>query len=428
MTKWLIKNGTIVDPTGKHGGGRDLLIEDGKITKIAARLTANGARVIDAKGLMILPGLIDMHTHLRDPGQPEKETIASGSRAAALGGFTTICCMANTTPPLDDPALIAYIVGKAEKEAVVNVLPVAAATKGLKGEEIAEMGRCVAAGAVAFSDDGQTIGRSDVMRRAIEYAKQFNKPIIAHCEDTNLSRGGAMNESQLSTEIGLPGIPALAEEVVVARDLLLAKKYGRVHIAHVSSAGSVRLVRQAKKDGAPVTCETAPHYFSLTEESVRNYDANAKVSPPLRSEKDRKEIIRGLKDGTIDAIATDHAPHTLEEKKIEFSQAANGLIGLETALALALTKLLPEGLTVKDVVKLMATNPAGILGLTGKGKLEAGADADIIIVDPKAEWTVDPEKFVSISRNTPFAGARLKGKVLYTIVSGKLVVKDGKLV
>src|SRR3989339_1146112 len=425
MTKLLIKNGTVIDPAGKNGGGRDILIENGKISKIG-RVQASGARVIDAKGLLVMPGLIDMHTHLRDPGQPEKETIASGSRAVAVVGYATICCMVNTAPPLDDPALIAYVVGKAEKEAVVNVLPIAAVTRGLKGEEIAEMGRCVAAGAVAFSDDGQTIGRSDVMRRAIEYAKQFNKPIIAHCEDTNLSKGGAMNESRLSTEIGLPGIPALAEELIVARDLLLAKKYGRVHIAHVSSAGAVKLVRQAKKDGAPVTCETAPHYFSLTEEAVREYDANAKVNPPLRTEKDRKEIIRGLKDGTIDAIATDHAPHTIEEKKVEFSLAANGLIGLETALALALTKLLPEGLTLKEIVKLMSAAPADILGLTGKGRLAIGADADLIVVDQKAAWIVDPDKFASISRNTPFAGARRKGKVLHTIVSGRLVVKDGK--
>ncbi|MBI5078707.1 dihydroorotase, partial [Candidatus Saganbacteria bacterium] len=346
----------------------------------------------------------------------------------ALGGFTTVCCMANTDPPLDNPAVIEYVVAKAKAEAVVNVLPIAAVTKKLKGEELAEMGKCFAEGAVAFSDDGKPIMRSDVMRRALEYARQFGVPVISHCEDADLSAGGAINESELSTMTGLPGIPALSEEVMVARDILLAREYGKVHIAHVSSAGSVKLIRQAKREGVPITCETCPHYFVLTEEATRDYDTNAKVNPPLKTIKDRQAIIHGLKDGTIDVIATDHAPHTIEDKNVEFNLAANGMVGLETALALIFTKLIGvDLLTLKQAVEKLTSAPARILGLAGKGSLKIGADADVIIVDPKAEWVVDASKFASKSRNTPFNGWKLRGKVLYTIVGGKIVVKDGKL-
>ena len=426
MTSILIKGGRVIDPSANTDEIKDIFIEDGVI---GARAKGQADEVIDAKGQWVLPGLIDMHVHLRDPGRPDKETIASGSRAAALGGFTTICCMANTNPPIDNPAVVEYIVAKAKREAVVNVLPIAAVTKGLKGEELAELGRCFAEGAVAFSDDGQPIMRADIMRRALEYARQFGVPIISHSEDCNLSAGGSMNESQVSTEAGLPGIPALAEEIMVARDIMLAREFGRVHLAHLSAAGSVRLVRQAKSDGIGVSCETCPHYFSLTEAAVKDYDTNAKVNPPLKAATDVAEIVKGLKDGTIDVIATDHAPHTQEEKNVEFNQARSGLIGLETALALVITKLISENaLSPSQAVAKMTAAPARILNLANKGSLKPGSDADLIVVDPQAEWTVDASKFASRSRNTPFNGWRLKGKVLQTIVGGKTVVRDGKFV
>jgi len=427
MSGLLIKNGRVVDPASRVDGIRDLLIVGGKIKDIGSRVGGGGTKAIDAKGMLVLPGLIDMHAHLRDPGRPDKETIATGTRAAALGGFTSVCCMANTEPPIDNPAVVKYIRNKAETEGVVNVYPIAAVTKGLKGEVLAEMGLMLEEGAVAFSDDGNPVMQADMMRRALEYSRQFGVPVISHCEDKNLSLDGAMNESALSTAIGLPGIPALSEEIMVARDIRLAKEYGKVHIAHVSSAKSVELVRQAKRKGIPVTCETCPHYFSLSEEAVREYDTNAKVNPPLKSEQDVKAVIKGLKDGTIDVIATDHAPHNIEEKNVEFNLAAFGMVGLETALALILTKLVDtQALTLKKAIEKLTVAPAKILNLD-KGSLRIGADADLIIVDPKAEWTVDAAKLASKSRNTPFHGWKLKGKVLYTIVGGKVVVRDGKL-
>jgi dihydroorotase len=429
MSKLLIKGGRVIDPASGLDGIRDVLLDNGKVQAVGQRLKAKVAKVIDAKGLLVLPGLIDMHVHLRDPGRPDKETIASGARAAALGGFTTICCMANTDPPIDNPAAVEYIIAKAKAEAVVNVLPIAAVTKGLKGEELAEIGRCRMEGAVAFSDDGHPIMRADMMRRALEYTRQFDVPVIAHCEDSGLSADGTMNEGAVSTEIGLPGIPSLSEEVMVARDVLLAREYGQVHIAHVSCARSVKFIRDARREKAPVTCETCPHYFTLTEEAVRNYDTNAKVNPPLRTKADRQAIIRGLKDGTIEVIATDHAPHTVDDKNVEYNQAASGMVGLETALALVLTELVDKkALSLKEAVAKLTANPARILRLEGKGTLRPGAAADLIVVDPEAEWTVDPKKFASKSRNTPFAGRRLKGKIIHTIVGGKQIVKDGQLV
>ncbi|MFH1825819.1 MAG: dihydroorotase [bacterium] len=428
MSLLLIKNGRVINPATNLDAKRDILIENGKIVKISSRVKGQGAREIEAKGLLVLPGLIDLHTHLRDPGRPDKETIFSGTRAAAKGGFTSICCMANTEPAIDNPAVVKYVRHKAESDGVVNVYPVAAVTKGLKGETLAEMGLMLEEGAVAFSDDGQPVMQADMMRRAVEYASQFDAPIISHCEDKSLAQGGVMNEGALSTEIGLPGIPAIAEEIMVARDIMLAREFGRVHIAHVSTAGSVELIRQAKRRGIAVTCETCPHYFSLTEEAVRNYDTNAKVNPPLRSKADVKAIIRGLKDGTIDVIATDHAPHNVEVKNVEFNQAAFGLVGLETALALVLTKLVEsKELTLKKAIEKMTVGPAKVLGLS-KGSLKIGTSADVIIVDPQAEWQVDASQFASKSRNTPFNGWKLKGKVFYTIVGGKVVVRDGKLV
>ncbi len=427
MAGWLIRKGKVVDPASGIEGIRDVLVEGGKIKAVGVTLRAKGARIIDAEGLLVLPGLIDMHAHLRDPGRPDKETIASGTRAAALGGFTTVCCMANTDPPIDNPAVVQYVLKKAEIEGVVRVLPIGAVTKGLKGEALAEMGLMLEEGAIAFSDDGRPVTNPSLMRRALEYASQFGVPILSHCEVKDLAQGGAMNEGSLSTAIGLPGIPALAEEIMVERDMRLAEKFGRVHIAHVSSAKSVMIIRQAKRKKIAVTCETCPHYFSLNEEAVRDYDTNAKVNPPLRTAKDVKAIMLGLRDGTIDVIATDHAPHNIEEKNVEFNAASSGMIGLETALALTLTRLVePKILTLKQAVEKMTTAPARILNLN-KGTLKPGADADIILVDPKAEWTVDPAKFASKSKNTPFAGWKLKGRVLYTIVGGKVVVRDGKI-
>lgn len=427
MTELLIKKGRVVDPASNLDAIRDVLIKNGKIELISARISRRVAKVIDAGGKLVLPGLIDMHAHLRDPGRPDKETIASGTRAAAKGGFTSVCSMANTEPAVDNPAVVRYVRNKAETEGVVNVFPVGAITKGLKGEALAEMGLMLAEGAVAFSDDGRPVVRADIMRRALEYARQFGVPIISHCEELSLSHGGVMNESALSTLIGLPGIPSLAEEVMVARDCMLAETYGRVHIAHVSSARSVEIIRRAKKRGVAVTCETCPHYFSLTQEAVKDYDTNAKVNPPLKSKADVAAIIRGLKDGTIDAIATDHAPHNIEEKKVEFNLAASGMVGLETALALILTKLVDNKLlTLKQAVEKLTLAPAKILNLQ-KGTLKVGADADLIVVDPRVEWIVDASQFASKSRNTPFNGWKLKGKVTHTIVAGKIIVKDGKL-
>ncbi|MBI5399278.1 dihydroorotase [Candidatus Saganbacteria bacterium] len=427
MAKFLLKQGRVIDPANKIDGIRDVLIDNGKISKIGAKVKGQGAKEIDAVGLFVMPGLIDMHTHLRDPGRPDKETIASGTRAAARGGFTTVCCMPNTEPPIDNQAVVKYVRDTALSDGVVNVLPIGAITKGLKGELLTEMGLMLEQGAAAFSDDGKPVMRANIMRRALEYARQFNVPIIAHCEDLDLAQGGAMNEGALSTEIGLPGIPALAEEIMVARDILLASKYGRIHIAHVSAAGSVELIRRAKHKGIPVSCETAPHYFSLTEAAVKNYDTNAKVNPPLKSPADVKAILKGLKDGTIDAIATDHAPHNIEEKNIEFNTAAFGIVGLETALGLVMTKLVaPKILTLRQVVEKMAVAPARILNLA-RGTLSEGAVADIIVIDPQAAWIVDPQQFVSRGKNTPFAGWPLKGRLLHTIVGGKMVVKDGRL-
>jgi len=425
----LIKSGRVIDPASNLDAVMDILIQEGKIKSVGQRLQAPSSRIpiIDAKNLWVLPGLIDMHAHLRDPGNPEEETIASGTRAAALGGFTSVCCMANTTPPLDNPAMIKYVTSKARLEGVVNVFPVGAVTKGMGGAELAEMGRMLMEGARAFSDDGRPIENAGVMRRALEYARQFDTLIISHCEDLGLSEGGDMNESFTSTFLGLHGITSLAEETMVMRDIMLAREFGRVHIAHVSTARSVELIRKAKAEGVKLTCETCPHYFTLTEGEVEGYNTNAKVNPPLRGEADLKAVVMGLKDGTIEVIATDHAPHQEEEKKVEFSKAAKGMVGLETALALVLTELVGTGaLPLKKAIEKLTINPATILNLK-KGVIKTGWDGDLIVIDPAKEWTVDASKFASKSKNSPYHGWKLKGQVLHTIVGGKIVVKDGKL-
>ncbi|KAF0133190.1 MAG: dihydroorotase [Candidatus Saganbacteria bacterium] len=424
----LIKSGRVIDPATSFDDKADVLVINGKIKAISKKLSAaKNMPTLDADGLLVIPGLIDMHCHLRDPGDPEEETIVSGTRSAALGGFTSIACMANTLPPIDSPALIKYITSKARMEGIINVFPIGAVSKGLKGEELVEIGRMIQEGAVAFSDDGQPIMNSEIMRRALEYVRQFDATIISHCEDLGLTKGGLMNESYTSTVLGLKGIPSLAEETMVARDIMLAKEFGRLHIAHVSSKKSVELIRGAKKEGINITAETCPHYFTLTEEEVEEFNTDAKVNPPLRSEKDLEAVVKGLKDGSIDVIATDHAPHRSEEKNIEFGAAANGMVGFETALALVLTELVGTGfLSIINAIEKMTVNPAKILNIK-KGVLKEGWDADIAVIDPNAEWTVDVNKFASKSKNSPYHGWTLKGKVLYTIVGGRIIVKDGKL-
>ncbi|MFC1496075.1 dihydroorotase [Candidatus Margulisiibacteriota bacterium] len=422
----LIKSGRLIDPAASIDKTCDILIQDGKIVAIRSKLKPPArTKRINANGMWVLPGLIDMHCHLRDPGDPEEETIKSGSFAAAAGGFTSIACMANTSPPIDTPELVKYIKEKAKAEAKAHVYPIGAVTRGLKGEALTEMGRMLAEGAVAFSDDGKSIIDTGVLRHALEYVRQFCVPIISHCEDTGLSSGGMMNEGYYSTIWGLKGIPKLAEELVVQRNIMLAKEYNaHIHIAHVSTQGSVRLIREAKDRGIKVTAETCPHYFTLTEEAVEGYNVNAKVSPPLRSEKDRRAIIKGLKDGVIDVIATDHAPHKYEKKMIEFARTANGMIGFETAFPLVITELTGKRLlTVRQAVTKLTVNPAKILGIK-KGTLKIGSDADMAIINPKEEYVIDSAKMLSKSKNTPFHGKKVRGKIKYTICAGKIVYSD----
>lgn len=427
MALILIKNARVINPASGLDEERDLLIEGPKVREISKNISKIvGAEEINAKGKILLPGLIDMHVHLRDPGRQDEETIVTGTKAAVKGGFTSIACMANTDPIADNNAVIEYMVSKAIHSGYANVFPIGAITKGLKGEELAEMGRMIEAGAVAFSDDGKCVMDSNVMRHALEYARQFGKTIISHAEDHRLSDGGYMNESYLSTIWGLKGIPPAAEEIMVEREISLASEYGHMHIAHVSTAGSVEKIRRAKAKGINITCETAPHYFTLTEAEVEGYNTNAKMNPPLRGEADVAAIIEGLKDGTIDVIASDHAPHTIEEKNVEFAAAAFGIVGLETTLGLVISELVEtKALSFIDAVAKMTVNPAKILGID-KGALKIGGDADLTIID-MSEWTVNADKFASNSRNTPFNGWKLKGRAVHTMVGGKMVIKDGAL-
>jgi len=429
----LIKGGHVVDPSQGLDAKMDILVENGKISKIGKDLPDGGAKasrkapalqVIDARNLLVLPGLVDMHTHLREPGYEYKETIETGSEAALAGGFTSIACMPNTDPINDNRSVTEFIIRQAVKCGLVNVYPVAAISKGSEGKGLTEFGDLVEAGAVAFSDDGRPVMTGGLMRRALEYAGSFGVPIISHCEDATLSAGGLMNEGLTSTELGLPGIPSISEEVMVARDILIASyTEAALHIAHVSTAGSVDLIRDAKRRGVRVTAETAPHYFCLSEEALTEFDTRLKMNPPLRSTADIAAIKKGLRDGTLDAIATDHAPQSSIEKEVEFEYAANGIIGLETSLGLSL-RLVDEGiLTLTQLVEKMSLNPAKILRLN-KGTLKPGADADITIVDPEKAWTVDVKKFRSKSRNSPFGGWQLKGKVAHTIVAGVVKFTD----
>jgi dihydroorotase len=417
----LIKGGHVIDP-GRVNGVADVLIEHGKISAVGQMLTAPaGATVIQAAGQLVLPGFVDLHVHFREPGFEYKETIQSGTESAVAGGFTTVCAMPNTNPVNDNQAVTEFMLERAKAAGNANLYPIGAITKRSEGKELAEIGDLRRAGCVAISDDGKPVMNSLVMRRAMEYARAFDVPVVDHCEDLHLSEGGCMNEGVISTELGLPGIPAAAEDVMVARNVSLAELTGaRLHLAHISTAGSVRMVREAKARGLKVTAEACPHHFTLTEETTRGYNTHAKMNPPLRTSQDVQAIKDGLRDGTIDVIATDHAPHATQEKQQEFTEAPFGIVGLETALPLTLA-LVEEGvLTLESAVDKLATAPAKAFSLNA-GTLAVGAPADVAIVDPGLEWEVDPSRFRSKSRNTPFAGWKVKGRVTTTIVSGRVV-------
>jgi dihydroorotase len=422
----LIKGGRVIDPSQQIDEVLDVLVADGKIRELGKGLKpANDCEVVDATGLLVTPGLIDMHVHLRDPGQEYKEDVVTGTSAAASGGFTSVACMPNTKPVNDNKAVTAYILSMAKTAGLVNIFPVGAITQGGKGEFLAEMGDLKEAGCVAVSDDGKPVVNSELMRRALEYAKGMNIMLISHSEDPSLVGEGVMNEGFTSTELGLKGISRVAEDAAVARDVYLAEfTDSPIHIAHVSTKGALSIIRDAKARGVKVTCETAPHYFTLTDDAVRGYDTNAKMNPPLREHMDVQAIKDGLRDGTIDAIATDHAPHHSDEKDLEFNLALNGIIGLETSLPLSLELVEEKVLDFKAIVEKMSLNPAKILGID-RGTLKVGAVADVTVIDPDAEWVYGEEKICSKSKNSPFIGMQMKGQAVYTIVSGKIVYKRG---
>jgi dihydroorotase len=418
----LIRGGRVLDPANGVDGALDVLVKDGRIERVGAGLRADqAAAVLEAAGKVVCPGFIDIHVHLREPGLEYKETVATGTRAAAAGGFTAVCCMANTQPVNDNRSITDYIRAKAETEGAVRVYAIGAVTRGLAGKELAELAELAEAGCVAFSDDGKCVMNASLYRRAMEYTLPFGVPIISHAEDEHLASGGAMHEGAVSTELGIPGVSAAAEDVMVARDLLLAELTGaHLHIAHLSTAGAVRLVREAKARGVRVTAEVTPHHLLLTDEAVRSFDPNTKMNPPLRSRRDAEAVLEAVVDGTIDCIATDHAPHAQSEKEGEFDHAAFGIVGLETAVSLLLDRLVRPGLLpLGTLVSRLSRDPARLLGLPG-GSLTPGAPADLTLLDPAAEWTVDPGRFASKSRNTPFAGWTLTGRPWRTIVGGRI--------
>ena len=442
MSSLLIRGGRVLDPaSGLDMASGDILIEDGRIAAVGPDLTERAStgsartdlKVIDASGLVVCPGFVDLHTHLRDPGFEYKETIETGTRAAARGGFTTVCAMPNTEPAMDSKSVVDYVLGRAAEAGVVRVLPIGCVTKGRAGKQLAELGELAEAGCVAFSDDGAPVADAAVMRRALEYASTFDTPVVDHCEDPQLA-GGVMHEGWVSTRLGLQGIPAASEESAIARDLALAAQTGaRLHIAHVSTAGGVELVRRAKAAGVRVTAEVTPHHLALTHEAVMHregesglaYDTNAKMYPPLRRPEDVAACIEGLRDGTIDAVATDHAPHAVQEKLCEFDAAAFGMSGLETAFALAMTAVEIGALSLERLVEALTIGPVRALGLDrrvpGLGTLAVGASGDVVLLDPKREWLVDPEAFASKGKNTPLGGRRLRGQVVATAYAGEVV-------
>lgn len=422
--KLLIANGYVIDPATNVNAGRNVLIEDGRVVDVISRAepVPEDAKLIDATGLIVAPGFIDLHVHLREPGQEYKETIASGASAAVAGGWASICAMPNTDPINDNPAVTRFVIEKGKAAQLANVFPIGAITKGSAGKELAEMGEMKNAGIVAVSDDGRPVPTPGMMRRALEYANGFDLTVVDHCQDPSLSAGGVMHEGRWSLILGLRGIPAAAEEMDAVRDCVLAKlTSARVHLAHVSTAGAIEAVRRAKESGLNVTCEVTPHHWTLTDEAVSEYDTNTKMNPPLRSEEHVAAILEGMKDGTIDAIATDHAPHHLDEKALEFDQAPFGITGLETAVGLAFDLVQRGVVDLERVVEMCATNPAKIFGLKDRGTFKAGAHADVTILDPQLEWVFDVSKSKSKSRNTPFDGRTMQGAAVATIVGGRLV-------
>ena len=419
----LIQGGRVIDPSRGTDGVADVYLIDGKVAAVGSNIVGEeGTLVIPAAGKVVAPGLIDLHVHLREPGQEDQETVATGAMAAAAGGFTAVCAMPNTDPVVDNQGTVGFIVSQAQRAAKARVYPIGAISLGQRGEKLAEFGELVGAGAVAVSDDGKPVMSSHLMRTALEYARTFGIPVADHCEDLALAEGGAMHEGIVATRLGLKGIPAAAEEIMVARDIILAELTGgHVHLCHMSTRGSVELIRRAKERGIRVTAEATPHHFTLTHEACEGYNTNAKMNPPLREDADREAIRQALRDGTLDVIASDHAPHHYDAKEREFDDAPNGILGLETALGLAISELVETGLmSLSDLLLRMSTQPARIFNLPG-GSLGVGAPADVLVFDPKARWTVDPSRFHSKSRNTPFGGRSLTGRAEVTIVRGRVV-------
>jgi dihydroorotase len=422
----LIKNGRVIDPANKVDGSFDILIKNGKIEAIEPQGKLSGSKLegipeIDAKGCVVSPGFCDMHVHFREPGHEYKETIETGSASAAAGGFSTVAVMPNTSPVNDNRAVTELILSQARKTSAVNILPIGAISKGLKGETLSDMGELKDAGCIGYSDDGKPVMNSELMRRALEYSRMFDLPCIQHSEMLDLTQGGCMNEGVISTELGLKGMPVEAEDIMVFRDIcLLRKTGGRLHVAHISSGGAVDLVRQAKAKGLSVTCEVAPHHFTLTEDACITYDTNSKMSPPLRTQQDIDLIKEGLRDGTIDIIATDHAPHDLADKQVEFSKACFGIVGLETALPLTLKLVDEKVISLQKAVDLLTYQPCRLFNLD-KGNIGVGRIADIVIFNPDTKFTIEPEKFKSRSKNSPYKGWEVRGRILHTLVAGKTV-------
>jgi len=422
----LIKNAIIVNADKKSKQARDIFIDKGRIEKIGAKLDVKASKTLDAKGKLVLPGLIDIHVHFREPGQEYKETIETGSMSAVKGGFTSVMCMPNTRPVIDNAMIVEGLLKEVDRVGLCNVVPIGSITRGQKDEELVDMFELKKAGCLALSDDGKSVVSSQLMRRALEYSKMVNVLLIQHCEDPLISSGGAMNEGEMSTLLGIKADPYISESIIVGRDIELVHYLGgHVHFAHMSCRRSIELIRQAKKQGISVTAEACPHHFTLTDEAVKSFDTNTKMNPPLRTQDDIEAVKDGLKDGTIDLIVTDHAPHSKEDKEVDFEHAPFGIIGLETSLALTITELINKNiLSWEQVVDKMSTRQAQIAGMKNKGVIAEGYDADIAIVDPDREWTVTPEDTVSKSKNSPFFGRTLTGRVESTIYGGKVVYQD----